>query len=46
MGRKEWLVPQVDKKVDKEVDKKVDKKVDEELDAGVRQDFGWVVKGS
>ena len=42
MGRKEWLVPQVDKKVDKEVDKKVD----EELDEGARQNFGWVVKGS
>ena len=42
MGRKEWLVPQVDK----EVDKKVDKKVDEELDEGARQNFGWVVKGS
>ena len=42
MGRKEWLVPQVDQ----EVDKKVDKKVDEELDEGARQNFGWVVKGS
>ena len=38
MGRKEWLVPQVDKEVDK--------KVDEELDEGARQNFGWVVKGS